>query len=246
MIEPHKGWLRVEEAAVRKLRDTYDKQSAYRLALAVYVTMCRVSNLEGSDTFTRRIASMADDAGLSYNATAEGLELVKSAGLVTITAKTVVGSKERAPSEYQLMRMSPTECGTSPTENGRFPQSRNSHVLPRVSKNSPKNVSKNIPKKHVLKKTSTSSDDDDLIQSLEASGCSEERIQFLERFNDYAWSHSHALLPVTIYTEELATALDLHEDLFEDLFDTVVGDVENFTGESDKRLTLIRIIYDNL
>jgi len=44
----------------------------------------------------------------------------------------------------------------------------------------------------------------------------------------------------------LATALDLHEDLFEDLFDTVVGDVENFTGESDKRLTLIRIIYDNL
>jgi hypothetical protein len=139
MSEPHLGWFKVEESAVRKLRDTYDRQSAYRLALAVYVTLCRVANLEGRDTFTRRIASMGSDAGLSYNATAEGLELVKSAGLLTITAKTVAGSKERAPSEYQLVRMSPTECGTSPTENGRLPKSRNSQVLPRVSKNCTKN-----------------------------------------------------------------------------------------------------------
>jgi len=147
LSEPHKGWFRVEEAAVRKLRDTYDKQSAYRLALAVYVTMCRVSNLEGSDTFTRRIASMADDAGLSYNATAEGLELVKSAGLLSITAKTVTGSKERAPSEYQLVRMSPTECATSPTEKGRLPKSRNSQVLQRVSKNCTKNVPRTSTKR---------------------------------------------------------------------------------------------------
>jgi len=164
--EPHKGWFRVEEAAVRKLRDTYDKQSAYRLALAVYVTMCRVSNLEGSDTFTRRIASMADDAGLSYNATAEGLELVKSAGLVTITAKTVVGSKERAPSEYQLMRMSPTECGTSPTEKGRLPKSRNSRVLPRVSKNLPRTNPRTSTKREQLRAAPSLSDLLSFLQSL--------------------------------------------------------------------------------
>ena len=147
MSEPHLGWFRVEESAVRKLRDTYDRQSAYRLALAVYVTLCRVANLEGRDTFTRRIASMASDAGLSYNATVEGLGLVKSAGLVTITGKTVAGSKERAPSEYQIARMSPTECGTSPTEKGRLPKSRNSRVLPRVSKNSPRTTPRTSTKR---------------------------------------------------------------------------------------------------
>jgi hypothetical protein len=144
MSESHRGWFRVEEAAVRKLRDTYDRQSAYRLAQAVYVTLCRVANLEGSDTFTRRIASIASDAGLSYNAAAEGLDLVKSAGLLTVTAKTVANSKERAPSEYQLVRMSPTDCATSPTENGRLPKSENSELLPRVSKNCTKNFNQEL------------------------------------------------------------------------------------------------------
>jgi len=147
MSEPHLGWFKIEEGALRKLRDTYDRPSAYRLAVAVYVTLCRVANLEGAETFTRRLASIASDAGLSYNATGEGLALVRGAGLVTIAAKTVTGSKERAPSEYQLVRMSPTECATSPTEKGRLPTSRNSQVLQRVSKNCTKNVPRTSTKR---------------------------------------------------------------------------------------------------
>jgi len=150
MSESHRGWFRVEESAVRKLRDTYDSQSVYRLALAVYVTLCRVSNLEGQDTFTRRIASIAHDAGLSYNAAVAGLDHVRDAGLLKVTAKTVEGSRERAPSEYHLVRMSPIEWGTSPTENGRLPKSENSQVLPRVSKNCTKNAPKTSTKREGL------------------------------------------------------------------------------------------------
>ena len=143
----HAGWFRVEEEALRKLRSTYDRPSAYRLALLSYVTLCRVANLEGSDTFVRSVSSVGQDSGLSYNAAAEGLALVESAGLVKIEGRTVEGTKERAPSLFRIVRMFPADCATSPTESvtsptekGRLPKSRNSQVLPRFPKNSPKNV----------------------------------------------------------------------------------------------------------
>ena len=69
------------------------------------------------------------------------------------------------------------------------------------------------------------------------------RDEFIRQFNDYARSHSHALLPITAYTSELDKALDVHEDNLGDLFDTVAEAVENFTGESDKRLTLVRLAW---
>jgi hypothetical protein len=149
----HGGYFRVEEEALRKLRSTYDRPSAYRLALLSYVTLCRVANLEGSETFVRSVSSIGQDAGLSYNAAAEGLALVESAGLVKIEGRTVEGTKERAPSLFRLVRMfltdcatSPTESGTSPTEKGRFPKTRNSQVLPIFPKNSPKNVPRTSPR----------------------------------------------------------------------------------------------------
>jgi hypothetical protein len=243
----HKGWFRVEEQAVRRLRDTYDVQSTYRLAFLVYVTLCRVANLEGSDTFTRRIASIAGDAGLSYNATAEGLELVRTAELVTITARTVSGSKERAPSEYRLERTSPVENGTFPTEKGRLPQSCDSQVLPRVSKNAPR-TSKNSIKKHDFKKTSTSflqNDASNFLKRLDEEFISEERKEFIRKFNEYAESNPRALLPVDVYSPEVDRSLDIHEDdAFEDLSKLVAEQVENFKDVSGKRLTLVRIIQD--
>ena len=106
------------------------------------MTLCRVANLEGSETFVRSVSSVGQDAGLSYNAAAEGLALVESAGLVKIEGRTVEGTKERAPSLFRLVRMfltdcatSPTESGTSPTEKGRLPKTRNSQVLPIFPKN---------------------------------------------------------------------------------------------------------------
>ncbi len=136
-MSEHRGYFIVEEQALRKLRSTYDRQSAYRLAWMVYVTLCRVGNLEGSEVFIRAISSIAQDAGLSYNAAAEGLSLVQSAGLVKVESRNVEGTKEKAPSQYTLVRMFPTECGTSPTESGtsptekgRLPKTRNSQDLP--------------------------------------------------------------------------------------------------------------------
>jgi len=244
MRDQHRGWFKVEEEAFRKLRETYDLESRYRLAWMVYVTLCRVANLEGSDTFTRRIAGLADDAGLSYNATAEGLELVKSAGLVTITARTVGGSKERAPSEYQVVRMSPIKSATSPTEKGRLPKIQKSD-LPRVSKNSPKNVSK----KHNSKELSTSFLQNDVHvfeESLKANCSSEERKDFILKFNTFAVEHSRAVLPVTFCTEDLDKALDAWDEngAFVDLGKYIQQAVSAFKGPSTKRLTLVRLCYD--
>jgi hypothetical protein len=135
MNKQHEGWFQVEEGALRKLRDTYDKPSTYRLAFLVYVTLCRIANLEGSEVFTRRLANIAYDAGLSYNAAAKGLSCVEKAGLVKVERRIVEGTKELAPSEYRLVRMFPTERITSPIESVRFPKSDHSGFLQRVSKN---------------------------------------------------------------------------------------------------------------
>ena len=97
-----------------------------------------------------------------------------------------------------------------------------------------------------FKKPSTSSDDDvhAFLKHLQEQCISEERRQFILKFNDYARSHSSALLPVTIYTDELDKALDTHEDDgFEDLSNTIEQEVKDFDGAPDKRLTLVRLVW---
>jgi hypothetical protein len=100
---------------------------------------------------------------------------------------------------------------------------------------------------HFFKKKSTgTSSDDALDRSLEASECSEERIQFIRKFNDHARLNPRALLPITVYTEELASALDVHEDdCFEDLSATIEQEVKAFDGPANKRLTLVRLVWGN-
>jgi hypothetical protein len=245
MSDPHKGFFKVEEEALRHLKRTFDEPSSYRKASAAYIALLRISNLKKSAVFEERIAAIADDMGYNYNDAAKALQLVKLAKLCEIEARTIPGSKERDKSVYTVKRMLPEKEGTLPEKEGRLHESQNSQLLQRVPKKSPSSPEEH-PQEARLKKTSTSSKDDVTHESLKASGCSEERIQFLEKFNDYARSHSHALLPITAYTPELDKALEAHEDDgFEDLCTIIEQEVREFDGPPDKRLTLVRLVWGN-
>lgn len=246
-----RGYFQVEEAAIQKLSGAFDKPADTRNALLCYTILCRKANLKRAWTFEDTIASMAKDLFMEYRDAQKALELVEAAGLLRIERRKIPGTKANAPSLYTIVRPSddtsvPPDITTAPSD-----------ILPEASRihppddehrsfpnQYPKNGAKTFPNQHVFKKTSTSSDDDVLVQSLEASGCSEERLRFIEKFNDFARSHGHALLPITVYTEELAKALDSHEDDgFEDLSNTIEQEVKEFNGPPDKRLTLVRLVW---
>ena len=144
---PHGGWFRVEEAAIRKLKATFDSPASFRKAQLAYMVLLRIANLEGSDTFSRRVASLADDFGYNYDEAAQALKLVQQAGLLEITQQTVPGSRELAPSRYRVVRMFPEipatfpdNPATLPGKEARFPEIQKPDQSPRVSKNSPKNA----------------------------------------------------------------------------------------------------------
>ena len=143
----HGGWFRVEEAAIRKLKATFDSPASFRKAQLAYMVLLRIANLEGSDTFSRRVASLADDFGYNYDEAAQALKLVQQAGLLEIVQQTVPGSRELAPSRYRVVRMLPDipatypdNPATLPEKEARFPEIQKPDQSPRVSKNSPKNV----------------------------------------------------------------------------------------------------------
>ena len=239
MTDPHAGWFRVEEEAMRLIDRSWDKLCNARSAANCYVTLCRIANLKGNDVFEVSIASLARDMHCVYRDAQKALALVESIGLVKIERRKIPGTKENAPSIYTVVRARP-DTKSAPTDNMSEGHGRDHVHDPSRSfpKNGSKNSSKNFSK-------STSSDDDVFAfeESLKAKDISEEKKEFIRKFNDYARSHSHALLPITAYTSELVKALDVHEDNLGDLFDTVAEAVENFTGESDKRLTLVRLAW---
>ena len=103
--------------------------------------------------------------------------------------------------------------------------------------------------KHDFKKSSTSfsakKQAHDFLRQLEEE-CNSERKDFILRFNALAASHPHMLLPVDDYTKQLDKALDNHEnDGFEELLNTIYGAIKNFDGEPHKRLTLVRLAWEN-
>ena len=245
MSDPHQGWFRVEEEALRHLKKTFDEPSSYRKASAAYIALLRISNLKQSTVFDERIGAIADDMGYSYNDAAKALQLVKLAGLCEIEARTIPGSKERDKSVYTVKRMLPEKEGTLHENGARLPESRKSQLLQRVPKKSPRSTEER-PQKARFKKTSTSSDDDvrAFDEALKAEFISEERKEFIRKFNAHAKANPHALLPITAYTAELDKALDLHEDDgFEDLSATIEQEVRDFDGPPDKRLTLVRLVW---
>ncbi len=153
-VENHRGWFPVEEAALRKLKATYDRPAAFRKAQLAYMVLLRIANLEGKDVFSRRVASIADDMGFNYDEATQALRLVEQAGLLEITKQVVPGSKELAPSLYRVLRMSPEIPGTFPENPGtlseneaRLPESQKTGQSPRVSKNSPNNGPITAPKR---------------------------------------------------------------------------------------------------
>jgi len=156
----HGGWFRVEEAAVRKLKATFDSPASFRKAQLAYMVLLRIANLEGTDTFSRRVASLADDFGYNYDEAAQALKLVQQAGLLEITQQTVPGSRELAPSRYRVVRMFPEipatfpdNPATLPGKEARFPEIQKPDQSPRVSNNSPKNVPRTATKREAHPKS---------------------------------------------------------------------------------------------
>ena len=100
--EPHEGWFPIYEESIRLIERTFDREGARRKAMAALLAVSRIVNLEGKNTFTRRIASIANDMSYSYPHAAEALHLLASAGIITIKSQSVPNSKEKAPSVYTL------------------------------------------------------------------------------------------------------------------------------------------------
>jgi len=250
-----RGFFQVEEAALQILSGRFDKHADTRNALFCYMVLCRKANLKRAWTFEDTIGSMANDLFMAYRDAQKALELVASAGLLRIERRKIPGAKANAPSLYTVLRPSdnrsePHDIMSVPSDNT-SEASRKDRVHDEsrsFPKKYPKNGTKTFPKKHVLKKTSTSSNDDVHVfeEFLEAEFISEERKEFIRKFNDLVKSNPHALLPIDVYTDEVAKALDLHEDDdFEDLSNTIAEGLKSFNGPPDKRLTLVRLVWGN-
>jgi hypothetical protein len=104
---PHRGWFAIEEAAMRLLANKYERPPVYRKAVAGYVALVRIANLEGRDEFIRRIQSIATDCGYSYTETMAALRLVEKVGLCEIVERREDGGTTSLPSLYRLKRVSP-------------------------------------------------------------------------------------------------------------------------------------------
>ena len=248
-----RGYFQVEEAAIQKLSGAFDKPADTRNALLCYTILCRKANLKRAWTFEDTIASMAKDMFMEYRDAWRALQLVEAAGLLIIERRKIPGTKANAPSLYTVIRPSdntsaPPDVMTAPSVNtteasGIHPPEDEHRSFPNQY---PKNGAKTFPNQHDFKKSSTSSVDDvrAFDEALKAEFISEERKEFIRKFNNHAKANPHALLPITAYTAELDKALDLHEDDgFEDLSATIEQEVRDFDGPPDKRLTLVRLVW---
>jgi hypothetical protein len=137
MSDPHLGWFRIEEEAVRLIQRSFDKPCDCRNALAFFVMLCRKANLKGGDTFEDTIGSMAHDASFTYRDAQKALALVESIGLVKIERKKLPGTMGNAPSIYTVVRLSPCDITSEPSDITGEP-SRTAHVHD-LSRTFPKN-----------------------------------------------------------------------------------------------------------
>ena len=149
--QPHLGWFRVEEEALRHLKRTLAEPSSYRKACAAYVALLRIANLRQSMIFDERIGAIADDMGYAYNDAAKALQLVRLAGLCEIEARTIPGSKERDKSVYTVKRMLPGKEGTLPEKEGRLPESQSESAFAESTQEVPKKENKNNLNKEPLR-----------------------------------------------------------------------------------------------
>lgn len=112
----HAGWFAVYEEGIRMIDRSFDRDAAKRKAMAAYVALLRIANLAQNMTFSRSIGQIARDMAYSYNHAAEGLDLLKIAGLVRIEQRQAAASKERAPSVYTLLFPFPRSGGSALSE----------------------------------------------------------------------------------------------------------------------------------
>jgi hypothetical protein len=103
-MKKHQGFFRVFEEDLRKIESTFDSPSAKRKAFAAWIAVLRIANLEGSETFTRNIGSLAFDMSFSYRHAQDALVLLERSGLLQIVRKKIEGTKENAPSVYTLLQ----------------------------------------------------------------------------------------------------------------------------------------------
>jgi hypothetical protein len=117
MSDPHLGWFRIEEEAVRLINRSFDKPCDARNAMACYVMLCRKVNLKnGAHVFNDTIGSMARDLNLPYRDAQKALALVETIGLVKIERKKLPGTMGNAPSTYTVVRLSGHDITSEPSD----------------------------------------------------------------------------------------------------------------------------------
>ena len=138
--KPHNGWFAVREESLRTIEQTFDREAAVRKATAAFVALLRISNLEGSFVFVRKISEIAKDMSYSYPHAAEALKLVEACGLCSIEQQKIPGTKELGPSKYTLLGALPQKELTLEQNVTRLEPTRKSSQSPRYTNNSSKNV----------------------------------------------------------------------------------------------------------
>lgn len=207
----HAGWFCIYEEDLRLIEATFDREAARRKAGAALLAVTRIANLERKATFTRAISSIARDMAYSYPHAAEALQLLKTAGIITIEERKVSGSKENAPSRYTVTRLEQNVPRLEPT--------KKSSGSPRVSNKlkEPQRRTKNIQHPFSEKKGVVPS-----YTELLDMGYYPAQAEVLELFNQRLVPLGY--LPVDKCTEEVEKILEVHQDGIEDLIISIANE----------------------
>jgi hypothetical protein len=123
------------KAALRTIAAACDNRTDKAHVLAVYLALTwKRSDLGNVASFEASKRHIAAVAGVSYRKCAEILSLLKSLGLIAISANAVEGTKEQGPNTYTLCTVSPTPgtvCPRLGTDAGQttLPRSEEKKVL---------------------------------------------------------------------------------------------------------------------
>lgn len=235
----HRGWFPIHEEALRIIDKTFDREGARRKAHAAYLTLSRIANLAGSETFTRSIASIARDMSYSYGHAAEALDLLSTAGLCTIEKRTIPNSKERAPSVYTLLYFGCTPKTDVQLLEDFTPRAENSQEpLQEPPKKNTKAPSKTLRRVHVkppVRRVGRVADFEELIEM----GYTDGEAEIIEYFNRVLVPHGY--LPVNKFTEEVRKVCDTHEEGYQDIVDGALDEPRPDKGNN----TFVRLGWDN-